>query len=232
MALLRVVDFETTGMEATDQVVEVGFCDFNTETRQVLDGDCYLCGVDHIPPEARAVHHITKQAVEGLPAFDLAKMIERAKQDEIDGFAAHVAEFEAKWLVTDIPLVCTYKAALRIWPEAPSHSNFGLLYWLEDQGKVTYQPGKAQPSHRALPDAYATAILLGAIYDAGYSGKDLTRWTREPRLLPRCTIGQHRNKPWPEVPQGFLEWMLKQQEMEEDLKWNAQQELNRRATHA
>jgi hypothetical protein len=46
-------------------------------------------------------------------------------------------------------------------------------------------------------------------------------WTKEPKLLPTCPIGKFRGKPWPEVEAGFLGWMLRQPDMEEDLKWNA-----------
>lgn len=228
MALLRVIDFETTGMTSADQVIEVGYCDFEPATQTIVGGDSYLCGAELIPPETRAVHHIRAEQVRGLPRFNRALMVEYAARAGVDAFVAHMADFEAQWLTGSIPLVCSYKAALRIWPEAPSHSNFGLLYWLEDKGLVSYEAERAQPSHRALPDAYAAATILGAIYRAGYSGKDLMRWTREPALLPRCPIGEHRGKPWAEVPQGFLDWMRRQRDMEADLKWNAEQELDRR----
>ena len=54
--------------------------------------------------------------------------------------AAHNADFETKFFEPMLPVICTYKAALRVWPDAPSHSNGALRYWLEDQGKVS-------PSH-------------------------------------------------------------------------------------
>jgi exodeoxyribonuclease X len=34
---------------------------------------------------------------------------------------------------------------------------------------------------------------------------------------------------WSDVESGFLSWMLKQPTMEEDLKWNAMQEIARRS---
>jgi exodeoxyribonuclease X len=228
MALLRVIDFETTGLTRDAEVVEVGYCDFDPETRRIHGGDSYLCGVSAMPPEVRAIHHIRIEEVRGLPRFDRALLVEYAARSGVDAFVAHQADFEAQFLTGSIPLVCTYKAALRTWPGAPSHSNFGLLYWLEDQGLVSYEREKAQPPHRALPDAYVTATLLGALYAAGVTGRDLMQWTREPAFLPTCPIGEHRGKPWPNVPRGFLDWMTRQKDMDADRKWNAQQELNRR----
>lgn len=230
MSLLRVIDFETTGLERSAEVVEVGWCDFDTETREDCGSGSFLCGVDYIPPDTRAVHHIRTGEVAGLPRFNRALFVERAMLDGVSTFVAHMADFEAQFLTGPVPLVCTYKAALRTWPQAPSHSVFGLLYWLEDQCLVEFDQAAAYPPHRAGPDTYATAVILGALYRHGVTSLDLWRWTQLPRLLPRCTIGKFRGQPWAEVETGFLEWMLKQADMEEDLKWNAREELNRRAS--
>ena len=228
MSLLRVIDFETTGLEASAEVVEVGWCDFQPETGDVGQARSFLCGVSAMPPETRAVHHIRLEDVAGRPRFNRALWVERAMNDGVAAFAAHLAEYEALFLTGSVPLVCTYKAALRVWPDAPSHGLFALLYWLEDQGLAAYSRRLAYPPHRAMPDAYATAHVLLAMYRAGMTSADLWRWSQLPRLLPRCTIGKFRGRPWAEVEGGFLEWMTRQADMEEDLKWNAQQELDRR----
>lgn len=237
MPIIRVIDFETTGMERPEaEVIEVGYCDFDVESRKVLTerADSYLCGVRAVPAEARMVHHIRALDVAGLPAFDPEAVVELAIKDEVAMIAAHQAEFEGKWigrvLEGVLPFVCTYKAALRVWPDAPSHSVFGLLYWLEDAGKVTFNPKLTMPSHRALPDAFATALILGALFEDGATGQAMVKWTREPRLLPRCPIGKFRGKPWSDVETGFLRWMTNQADMEADLKWNASRELEARGT--
>lgn len=62
----------------------------------------------------------------------------------------------------------------------------------------------------------------------GTTGREMIAWTKEPALLPRCTIGKFRGKPWSEVETGFLGWMLKQADMDADLKWNADLEMQRR----
>jgi exodeoxyribonuclease X len=85
-----------------------------------------------------------------------------------------------------------------------------------------------QPAHRAGPDAYVTAHILLALFDAGATGRDMIAWTKEPKLLPTCPIGKFRGKPWPEVEGGFLGWMMRQPDMDPDLKWNADREIARR----
>lgn len=225
MAIIRVIDFETTGTELPDaEVCEVGICDLHLEERRIDPPVSLLCGVKAMPPVARAVHHISLAECHGQAAFDPAVLF----QMPCDAVAAHNSEFETKFFAPPVPMICTYKAALRIWPDAPSHSNGALRYWLEDQGKITPNHAMTQPAHRAGPDAYTTAHLLLALFDAGATGREMAAWTKEPRLLPTCPIGKFRSMPWSEVDDGFLGWMLRQPTMEEDLKWNARREIERR----
>lgn len=229
MALVRVIDFETTGPDPTTaQVCEVGICDVVVAARDIGPAKAWLCAVDRMPPEARAVHHISLADLAGQPPFDPARMF-KPHQGDCVAVAAHNAAFETGFFTSPLPVICTYKAALRAWPEAPSHGNGALRYWLEDAGLICPNHERALPAHRAGPDAYVTAHIFVALLNAGITGKDMVAWTREPALLPRCPIGKFRGKPWPEVEGGFLSWMLRQADMDEDLKWNAQRELNRRA---
>lgn len=226
MAIIRVIDFETTGFEPPDaEVCEVGLCDLDTEARAVADARTWLCGVKAMPPEVRAVHHIRLSDCDGLSPFNAEEMF----TGKVDAVAAHNADFELRFFDAKVPVICTYKAALRVWPDAPSHSNGALRYWLEDQGIIAPDHDKTQPAHRAGPDAYTTAHILLALLNAGHTGREMVAWTKEPKMLPSCTIGKFKGKPWSEVEDGFLGWMLRQADMDKDLKWNAQREIARRA---
>jgi exodeoxyribonuclease X len=227
MTIIRVIDFETTGTEPPSaEVCEVGTCDLDLEARTVHAPRSWLCGVKSMPPEVRAVHHISLAECQNEQPFEAGDMF---RNMDIQALAAHNAEFETKFFESPLPVICTYKAALRVWPDAPSHSNGALRYWLQDQGKIAPDHALTQPAHRAGPDAYVTAHILLALFNAGATGKDMVAWTKEPRLIPRCPLGKFRGQPWSEVEAGFLGWMLRQPTMEEDLKWNAQREIARRA---
>lgn len=228
--VIRVIDFETTGMEPPAEVIEVGYCDLTLEGDSWTVGEpqSALCAAASCPPEVRAIHHIAVADTVGCAAFDGPALVELS--DGCAALAAHNMEFENRWLNADgiMPLICTLKSALRVWPEAPSHSNGSLRYWLEDQGLIELDREKAQPPHRAGPDAYVTAHILKALLTR-CTGREMVAWTKEPRLLPTCPIGKFRGKAWADVEGGFLNWMLNQESMEADLKWNAQRELDRRA---
>lgn len=231
MTVLRVIDFETTGMEPPFEVVEVGYCDLigDDQTWEVGLPVSWLCGVQVIPPETRAVHHISAAEVAGLPSFAATRSRLFEGDPVLSAIVAHNLDFEERFLGQHGALsVCTLKAALRVWPDAPAHSNGVLRYWLEDQGLLSLDHDTAMPPHRAGPDAYVTAHILKALFAAGATGAQLVAWTKEPRLLPKCPIGKFRGQPWADVEAGFLNWMLAQASMEEDLKWNARRELERR----
>jgi exodeoxyribonuclease X len=229
MTIIRVLDFETTGTEPPAQVCEVGICDLDLETKVVAPFRSWLCGASEMPPEVRAVHHIALHECEGKAEFSQAQAEAFMDEGQPAALAAHNAEFETKFFKPTIPVICTYKAALRAWPDAPSHSNGALRYWLEDQGLIAPDHALTLPAHRAGPDAYVTAHVLLALFNAGHTGREMVAWSKEPRLLPTCPIGKFRGKPWSEVEAGFLGWMLRQPTMETDLKWNAEREIARRS---
>jgi exodeoxyribonuclease X len=230
--VIRIVDFETNGTEPPAEVIEVGHCDLTEDGADWVVGRpvSRLCGADRLTCETRAIHHIHPSEVAGLDPFYAQPYVQQAKSDGIIAIAAHHADFEGKWLgpvLAGMPMICTYKAALRVWPDAPEHKNQFFRYWLEDQGITAPDAALAQPAHRAGPDAYATAWLLKALL-AHASVDDLIAWNTEPAALPRCPIGKWRGSPWSQVDAGFLDWMTKQATMERDLKWNADRELRRR----
>lgn len=232
MTVLRVIDFETTGMEPPAEVVEVGYCDLIGEDQEWFVGQpvSWLCGVGAIPPETRAVHHIGEADVAGLPPFAATRPRLFEGDPVLSALVAHNLAFEEAFLGEHGALtICTLKAALRVWPDAPAHSNGVLRYWLEDRGLLALDHETAMPPHRAGPDAYVTAHILKALFAAGATGKEMVAWTREPRVLPTCPIGKFRGQPWADVEHGFLNWMTQQPTMESDLKWNAQREIDRRA---
>lgn len=235
MPIIRVVDFETDGQEPPAAVIEVGYCDLvqTGDDWGLMPGPSALhYGPERLDPVARSIHHISPVDLAGKEPFDPTAFLADAIDSDAIIIAAHAWSLaEGRWLVPEamgvLRPLCTYKAALRVWPDAPSHSNGALRYWLEDQGLIKPQDALTKPAHRAGPDAYVTAWLLKALLERA-TAREMVAWTKEPALLPKCPLGKFRGKSWSEVDGGFLGWMLKQADMESDLKWNASRELDRR----
>jgi exodeoxyribonuclease X len=51
------------------------------------------------------------------------------------------------------------------------------------------------------------------------------RWTNEPVLLPNVTFGKHRGQAWTDVPVDYLQWILRQQDMNENVVHTARHHL-------
>lgn len=232
MPKIRVQDQETTGLEPESLVVETGWCDIlgDADGWKIGDMGSTLHEVEVMPPTARAIHHISAAETQGFPVFDVEAMWAKAKADGVDVIAAHNLKIDGQfWGVPQLPVLCTLKSARQLWPlEAPSHGNGALRYWLEDRGVIHPDPALCYPPHRAGPDAYVTANILIAMLRL-VSAKQMIAWTKQPLRQPTCPIGKDwRGKPWAEVDAGFLQWVLRQNDMDPDTAHNAREELERR----
>lgn len=222
---IRVVDLETTGLEseAGAKVVEIGWCDLVDGAIGAPEQRIINPGIP-VPPEASAVHHLTDEDVAAGEDFD--RTIRRVVGNpELTAVCAHNAAFERQWVGSPVPWICTLKCAYALWPEAPSHSNQALRYWLKPEGLDREIADKA---HRAGPDAYVTAFLLREMLKV-HTVEELIAISDRPVLLPRCRTGKFYGKPWAEVETGFLEWMLGK-DFDEDTKFTVKHELERRRT--
>ena len=208
-SLIRVIDLETTGLDLDDEVVEIGAVDLDVDTGEICDvASQIIRPCKSIPADACAVHHITDDDVAGAPSWpEVWPRIFNGAQNVI-AFAAHNASFESKWIGAELlrekPLICTYKAALRIWPDAPEHKNQTLRYWL----KLPVDRDRTIPTHRALPDAYVTAHLLHKILTSGACVDDIVLWSGQPALLHIVAFGKHKGLKWADVPDGYLDWTI------------------------
>jgi len=233
MTLLRVIDIETTGTEPPAEVIEFGRVDvvFGEAGVQVGAPMARLYRpLNGIPPETMAVHHITEADFNVDTPVCTPDRLRLAVWGGAtpDALVAHNCDFERQFLTEDatdsLPWICTYKVALRGWPEAPRHSNQVLRYW---RG-LTLDADLASPPHRAGPDAWVTAhILVDLLKET--SIEQMIAWTKEPRLMPTVPFGKHRGIAWSEAPLDYLQWMARQNDMDADAIWNAQQELERRS---
>ena len=231
---LRVIDLETTGNSFADGgVVEIGWQDLALQ-----DGAWQLLGA----PEARlvrpgnpisaatsAIHHIVDEDVAQAPPWHEAApaVLQGAS---IVALAAHRASFEQRWclpaLSGHVRWICTYKCALRVWPDAPGHSNQGLRYWRRPQG---LDRALGLPAHRAGPDAYVTAHHLRDML-ATTGVEQLLAWSSEPALLVRVPYGASRGRRWSELDEAALDRILQAEASgNADMLFSARTERVRRA---
>ena len=227
---VRVVDLETTGSRPPAHAVcEIGWQDVTQDKDghwQVTDsrGSSLVDPGRPIPAVTQAVHHIIDEDVVGAPRWpDIAPTVLRA---DVVALAAHRASFEQRFCTPALSggarWICTWKCALRLWPDSPSFSNQVLRYWRKPVGM---DRDLGLPVHRALPDAYVTAHHLRDML-AEVSVAQLLEWSELPGLLPRVVAGPDRGKPWRELDDATLVGWAR--DRDEDVRYSAQYEIERR----
>jgi exodeoxyribonuclease X len=231
---IRVLDLETTGMpedEGGAAICEVGWQDVVVVgNRGMLEGGpCgTLCNPGRpLTPGARAANHLSDRDL--AVAVSPEDALQEAWRGDPQFVCAHRADFEAAFCTPPVPWICTWKVALRVWPDAESWSNQYLRYYLGLELPAAF----AMPPHRAAPDAYVTAhILCKALETDRASIEDMVRWSTGPGLLPRVTFGKHKGSRWEDLPRDYLAWIVDKSDMDKDVKANAKYHLRKRAQQA
>lgn len=236
MQRIRVIDLETTGSRPpAHDVCEIGWQDVVEQddghwTIGEERGALFVNPGRSIPPVTMAVHHIIDDDVAGAPFWrDVAPGVLKPAGGAI-ALAAHRASFEQRFCVPNLSggarWICTWKCALRVWPDSPGFSNQVLRYWRMPEG---LDRATGLPVHRALPDAYVTAHHLRDMLNL--AGIDqLIAWSDEPGLLPRVPSGPERGRYWSELDEAALGRFAA--DRDEDVRFSAETELRVRARGA
>lgn len=215
-----VLDTETTGTDAAvDSLLEVAWVPVTWGEALGWElagagapGDAFVEYEGVIPPEARAVHHIHPlQVAPGAPNCFPRDVVEgQLQQAEVPGemmYAAHNAAFDKGFLPgLTLPWICTYRCAMHIYPDAPSHKNQVLRYYLDLQPNEELMSGLAP--HRALYDTAVTAELLRVMLQDN-TPERLLELTNTPILLDTVRFGKHRGEKWADLPADYLRWMIR-----------------------
>jgi exodeoxyribonuclease X len=173
-----------------------------------------------IPPGASAIHHLIDEDAQSAP--QLAEVIDRFKG--ADFHVAHNCAFGQSFFsaqgVELGPWICTYKCALRVWPELEGHGNQELRYAL---GRATPCPGFDRSTispHRAAFDiVVSAAIFEELIKHARWS--ELVQWSSEPPLHTRIHFGKYRGRRYDDIAAtdpDYLQWIIEKSELDEGVK--------------
>lgn len=225
---MAVLDTETTGIDTkTCKVVEIAFYNPTIDMNfcELVDPEVA------IPPEVSAIHHICDHDVAGKLNWEEVKdvVLTMLQVENITILAAHNADYDkAVVMIPDIVWIDTYKCALRQWPDAPSHKNEVLKYWLRlgDRGRA-FMHG----AHSALHDCKTTALILEELLKHN-SIETLIEWSNGPKMFAKISFGKHAGKKWEEIDTGYLQWMCKQGDMDKDIVACAAREIQRRKDNA
>lgn len=227
---IRVIDLETGG-NGPNEVCEIGWQDvvLGQNGRWSVNDERGALMVNpgrQISVETMAIHHILDRDVASAPFWkEIAPSVLRPVGGVV-ALAAHRAAFEQRYcrphLTGGAAWICTWKCALRLWPQLMRFSNQMLRYERMPEGLV-HEIGL--PAHRAMPDAYVSAHHLRDLLNEA-SLEQLLAWSLEPGLLPRVPSGVDRGKGWDRISSLALRAFI--EDRDADIRFSAQTELARR----
>src|ERR1035437_4052470 len=97
---IRIIDLETTGIDSTDHVVEVGPVDLLPDGSIGRFQEYLIKPPCPLRAEARAVHHISDEDVSDAKPWNIicSTYFDRENCPDLIAFAAHNAAFDQQWL--------------------------------------------------------------------------------------------------------------------------------------
>lgn len=113
---IRVIDLETTGLDSTAHVVEIGSVDLLPDGTIDKYQEHLVKPPSPIPAEARAVHHISDDDVAQAGTWNkvCSTYFDQRNCSDLVAYAAHNAAFDQQWLPPDLlgnlPLICIHPA--------------------------------------------------------------------------------------------------------------------------
>lgn len=241
----RVVDVETTNLPSETEdgppsgIMEIGWCDMKNHIIKPPVSHLVDCGLP-VAPDARGTHHISDEMVAG--EMKPTEACALATAGEHIYVVAHKVDHEKHYIGTGLipndpegaqrPWLCTYKIAMRLWPDSPNHKLMTLRYFLKLDDEEDFEPKLATPPHRAAADAYVCCHLLRRILVVAAEQKvdvdRLVKWSSGPALLYMCYLKKHKGTPWKDVPKDYLAWIVDKSDISDrDIRATAKYYLTR-----
>jgi exodeoxyribonuclease X len=227
--LLRVIDFETTGFPPNAGVIEVGVTDVlvhKVDPIEIKPRGAMLCNPGMpISYGAMAVHHIREKDLIGAPPAE--EVLRKISTNNAFAYVAHYAEFEQKFYTFPKQWLCTKRLAQLAWPNFEAYNNQAIRYQLKLDDMDDFVPSLANPAHRAGPDTYVTAHILVQMLKVLPLQK-MVEAMNEAIILHSLPFGKHRGIPMADVPSDYLQWILRQDKAEPDVRATAEHHLKLR----
>lgn len=213
-----VLDTETTGNDVeSDKPIEVAAVEWQNGRPGKLLTQTIYTDVP-IKPSASAVHHLTKQHIQGQPTLEeiLPELHEFVGDSPL---VIHNKKFDLAMLPTfiDHPTICSLRLARHIWEKGDlNHEGFPLAnhqaqtlrFWLDLDVNT-----QGQAAHRAAADILVTGAIFQEQLDAFLlnhedSLEHLLEFVESPIFYKKMPFGKYQGVPFNEIPNQFLDFYL------------------------
>lgn len=220
--LALILDTETHGMnglpiEIAHAPVSIVDGKLQLDRSQMFD---QLYRVDEpISYGAMAVHHILESDLEGQPhysSFSLPLGTQYIIGHNVDFDIAVIARCGIE--VSAIKGICTLALARQVWPNADAHNLSALIYMISKGSPKARDMIKG--AHRADADVILTAnLLMHIVHLLGVQTMaELYTASEQARIPSKIGFGKHRGTAIADLPSDYVQWLLKQDNLDPYLK--------------
>ena len=237
-------DTETTGNQAEDRIIQIGAMIVGAKGEVNVYNE--LCSSEiPIKIEAMEVHNITPDMLEGKANFkstsfynDLAHL-----NSENNYLIAHNIQFDLGMLEKEgftnrMKLIDTLRCSKHLYPDSNYHRLQYFRYSLglyKDEVKEAQKHNIIIKAHDAIGDVLVMKLLLSKLVaqvKEKYRGVNpmlkLEELTRTPVVLKKFKFGKYKGEEIEDIARsdaGYIKWMLKSLELDEDLKYTLERVL-------
>lgn len=224
------LDTETTGVNADDAVVELGWIEVNKDFNYIGEVESLIDPQRSIASAASAVHGLVLADLQDSPTIeeyfsvDDASCYGRKITDPVVLCGHNIAfdhRFVRPYITNVVQEVCSLRWARRLYPQADNHQLQTLVFELGLP--------RATAAHRVLSDVTISLHLVRHICErTGMTLTQLAEASAEPALMSVLPFGKHKGKAFSEVPTPYFRWMLETLALDIDLKFSIEQQLEGR----
>ncbi|WP_130804844.1 putative quorum-sensing-regulated virulence factor [Acinetobacter ihumii] len=168
---------------------------------------------------AMAVHHILESDLEGQPLFTSFEL-----PSETQYIIGHNVDYDINAIAKcgvdtqQIKPICTLALARKVWPQADAHNISALIYLISKGSEKARELLKG--AHRADADIILTAnILMHIVHHLNIENIEaLYQASEQARIPSKINFGKHKGTLIQDLPNDYVNWLLRQDELDPYLK--------------
>ena len=246
MSKFVILDTETTGIEEEDRIIQLGFMVLGRPKDPVEVCNDFCTAPLAIKVNAMEIHGITPEMIEGkalcTQTAGYQRLLELNTSDNY--MIIHNAKFDIAMLVKEgfnnqMQVIDTLRCAKHLFPEARAHR---LQHFRYEMGLYKQEAEEAAKhnivikAHDAIGDVLVLKLFVSKLVEAVtkvYGKIDvmqkLVELTNTPVTIQTFSFGKHKGKRVSEVARddaGYLQWMQKNMDLDEDMLYTLQQVLS------
>ena len=221
--VLIFLDLETTGLELEDKVCSIGMITLedgeeNSLYELVNEGK-------KIPSKASSIHHITNEMIREKPKLVDTQAYKLLCENNLEStvIAGHNVNFDMQKLKAvgfeyKGSLIDTLRVSRHLIPECESYALSFLRYEL----KLYKNELRTLTPHHALDDAFVLKSLFEYLLEIATQEK-MCELSFKNVLIEKFGFGKYAGRYIEEIAlyeRGYLEWMLAQVDLDEDLAYS------------